>query len=1712
MGAETEYSFLEKLRVTVIEAQDLAPKDRNGKADPYAIVSVRKKEHRTKTIEETLNPIWKKEDATFMFEISEEDLGDPDASLKFVLWNKNRASRHDYMGETSVPLQQLLDAAELITTPQKVVDQWMLLESPEGKKGMVTGSIHVSIEIIFSSIESENGEGANNSKIRARFFRHFPTIPTSEKILFLYRCALSSKKIPRKGTIYLLENHLCFYSNLLGKKKKIAIPFDEIQNVEKKFPVAVEVTRKTGKKHFFESFLGRGQAFKDIKAQWGKSVGIPSVSSRSSFNGDQNLGINSTDKAIDGPLSPRGRVGHGHRRMGSLVTKNTQIVIEEKKRDSLNVPNQVPTVTVGAHSFAHAPPSPGHRRGRSQAQQDFNVEINVVPSSPTMSRANAIISPPSTPRSPIQLRSSTTVLPTSPLGRSAREAMPQPIQLNVEFDSWRELKMEKANITMSVVPSKPVQSLLNIISLNHNISTETLSKHIMKCYAYDVMHVHSSKHKVEMDPLNAVSFYGLKEGDTIYLKRRKKGSLIPRSLTFQRKRNSINFLLHVLVDNFEELKCSKQTTVVLENEVTVDELFQKIASEGNVPIDEEDRIYYYLSIVKPNGKSVRGEERNQLISYLGAEDKDTIRISKRMPFHSVKDKYHLIEGRNEREVTFELAAHCLVSQTDSFCPTRRANVISDETRQEWTTHLMKAMKMDSIPASRMLERAKQIKNHGKETILLELSERMKLLEVDKSSYQISSFEDLECYNRWKENEKKEIIEEAKNLIFDEEDFLGILAVRIIESSDIPQGKKSEIFCSVELKGEKIQKKTKPISGKQGELYWDEEFLIHVNKSSASMNLSLISTESANEVVMDSVSIPIEKFAEQREIEEWVSMENGSKVHIFVELNYSFSHYYRAFCSGKGLVEPSSLSSTNYSSCYQTLLRHLAEEDEKEGSEEMLSEESEWILNEFKRRWGIRRNDSQVLMAKTILRHFSTSCERLERLRNILHSLSKRSRSDWTTKEWEEYFLSATELCEKFEDAITQYRYVFQFNKPEGALGMALDCYFLLLSIGTKSETVEKGREMAIGQIYEFLSNSVDSNLLSLKKQYKENYPQRVQALDSPTAHYVLSFICRRLLKEASEEENFERTFKERGIDFSHHVSNRYKELLMNDVWQFCDKAPYENSDVFELFFRLKELRANPFFSKKSNEQSKMDENLSDLFQPFTYAWIKDTKISHTEFTEGSVGKDQCIIESDSSNSSSLFQVFEACENSLEFLKSLALDQPFVVIQFTEVLCQVVEKFIHLSYEKAYSIVATGREENSTPVSVCILMNNIETAREKLDGLITELEEELEKSNERSKHNPNGLTFDILKQTFEDCSRKAFGSARTNLDNLIQLNSDKINNQIKKVLNAAIFGREPSISTVKSQLKTTFEPQLQLLLENLLESTFKKISRKIWGEVVEDLHIIAVAKERDLSHSQIRLILPILEELISIFGLKGKGIPKNYAEESSMNVRKLLELWTQSSSILIDLWWKLKEPMSAKEDRLKGLKFSKTLRESTDNLHRAAASGSPKPTQTLTEITEKDVMSILEHRLDSEEAKAFVEEQKCLQTDAVKYQSIQTTREHFGLPLSEIILRNYGNCTLLNISTDVKQPGFSFLTSNYLCFDVKIDGSNTTTQTMIPLKEIKTLQKTKHAFFWDAILVEVKNGKSYSFFDWKNRDVTWKDICDQAIALGNSSFATEKKET
>jgi synaptotagmin-1 len=99
-----DYDFQkQELKVEVIQAQELPAMDMSGTSDPYVKVYVlpdKKKKFETKVYRKTLNPIFNE---TFIFKnLAYGEIGG--RTLVFAVYDFDRFSRHDQIGEVQIPL------------------------------------------------------------------------------------------------------------------------------------------------------------------------------------------------------------------------------------------------------------------------------------------------------------------------------------------------------------------------------------------------------------------------------------------------------------------------------------------------------------------------------------------------------------------------------------------------------------------------------------------------------------------------------------------------------------------------------------------------------------------------------------------------------------------------------------------------------------------------------------------------------------------------------------------------------------------------------------------------------------------------------------------------------------------------------------------------------------------------------------------------------------------------------------------------------------------------------------------------------------------------------------------------------------------------------------------------------------------------------------------------------------------------------------------------------------------------------------------------------------------------------------------------------------------------------------------------------------------------------------------------------------------------
>lgn len=114
-------------------------------------------------------------------------------------------------------------------------------------------------------------------------------------------------KGPHKGTLYILDKHICFFSHLLGRKKRVLVTLFSIISIEKKlvghmFPNALEIISSDGR-FYFEGFVNRAAAFQSLWKQWESLKKKKAVLTTSSDT--SNSTTTSPVKNLTSPESPR---------------------------------------------------------------------------------------------------------------------------------------------------------------------------------------------------------------------------------------------------------------------------------------------------------------------------------------------------------------------------------------------------------------------------------------------------------------------------------------------------------------------------------------------------------------------------------------------------------------------------------------------------------------------------------------------------------------------------------------------------------------------------------------------------------------------------------------------------------------------------------------------------------------------------------------------------------------------------------------------------------------------------------------------------------------------------------------------------------------------------------------------------------------------------------------------------------------------------------------------------------------------------------------------------------------------------------------------------------------------------------------------------------------------------------------------------------------
>lgn len=124
-------------------------------------------------------------------------------------------------------------------------------------------------------MEGTSSGGGSVNRRQAEFHQTFRSISNQEILIESYACALH-REILLQGRLYLGEEHLCFYANILGWITSVVIALRDVVSIEKRntaliFPNAIQVAT-LHHRYFFASFVYRDDAFTQLQRAWRRAL------------------------------------------------------------------------------------------------------------------------------------------------------------------------------------------------------------------------------------------------------------------------------------------------------------------------------------------------------------------------------------------------------------------------------------------------------------------------------------------------------------------------------------------------------------------------------------------------------------------------------------------------------------------------------------------------------------------------------------------------------------------------------------------------------------------------------------------------------------------------------------------------------------------------------------------------------------------------------------------------------------------------------------------------------------------------------------------------------------------------------------------------------------------------------------------------------------------------------------------------------------------------------------------------------------------------------------------------------------------------------------------------------------------------------------------------------------------------------------------------
>eukprot|EP01114_Cavostelium_apophysatum_P013939 TRINITY_DN3484_c0_g1_i3.p1 TRINITY_DN3484_c0_g1~~TRINITY_DN3484_c0_g1_i3.p1 ORF type:complete len:1230 (-),score=364.07 TRINITY_DN3484_c0_g1_i3:3410-7099(-) len=856
---------------------------------------------------------------------------------------------------------------------------------------------------------------------------------------------------------------------------------------------------------------------------------------------------------------------------------------------------------------------------------------------------------------------------------------------------------------------------------------------------------------------------------------------------------------------------NKTSQIAVDPELTIKVVLQKFAEQEKVVDVDLCDLYYTLH----EGKPKKLKKRRKLSSY-NLPEKCRLTLSKpvnamikpittpKLNFSTVQEKFDLNKQRSADEMAFEFALHCLLFPV-------HVSTASAESISWIEKTIQNALGVTDSAAAVIEERANRL-GAATESKLIELRHRWNTID-QHPYYNEKSFPDSASFLKWREKERKIVSDMIKEVIYSSPDFYGILELKVLRAENIEAkdvGGTSDPYCIIKLHKQKQKTKSKK---KTLSPVWNEDFIFEVCHPREKLQVNLWDADQySKDDFIDSLSFNLDDLkigVENR----WYGLKKGR-----IQLEIKYDHTYSSYLKHEethpraGESPDSEIPSVDHHFQYTRIAKSLTLE-KIGGTKSSLTASTDWFLQEYGNRFGVDWLYRQLVFLDTVACVLQPSVEMLYSVQEVLDDI-KLGEIPFTNDEKKFSMKCYEQLLAQTESFFKDFKKLF----PKGTPGNPVRCLLEILSLLIKPKTPEEFKTF----IANYLDMGVETTFRLLSKEFNEK-----------KSAGSLVDLCGAVQKELELDFSYNEAFP-KNFGFPSLDCNLYCSRLTKVVEKWLGH-PY-TKETMDVYLALKQL--NKFVHQQAPDVVLPD--VDKMFTPHVYSWLKETVSALHEWVDKSIDQEKKVpISEESLHSTSIVDVTSAIDAFADRLLQFDISDPFLLLQFVEIIWFAGKHYIKKETESVEPLLKAKDPNKPLELSpeVCVVINNIEIARENLDNCTQKLEGALQNMPQQKQE-----FYQSNKESFDRCVHEAFKSMKELKYDCIKLVCHAVNEQIVRMITTRITVEESDPENAIKPITNYLDDILNVLHKNLYPQLWKSVLLNMFVDLTEQMKEMFIAKD------------------------------------------------------------------------------------------------------------------------------------------------------------------------------------------------------------------------------------------------------------------------------